>query len=329
MTELEKIAYAKSFIDKLANGINPIDGTPIPDGDIVNNVRLSRCFFYVSSLLQSEIDRERKKEKKAKKEQLLDLSITYEQLEGFEYSSRPISVTVLSKKINQLVQGENMKKLSYRQIVGWLLHIGLLEYVDVGNGKMKCNPTAAGEEVGIILEFWEKGYGRKVPVIKYSEKAQRFIVDNIEAVIAFGNATYEEKTHLDNKGKRWDAEQDERMVALFNEGASVREISRELKRSENAIGIRLQNKGINLDTVTAAKEQPPMSCMNEETDEITGAVKEEITCQSCRFARNGECFPQKEICADYERVYAVPKEERAAWPEMGDASYLRQNGRRR
>ena len=47
MTELEKIAYAKSFIDKLANGINPLDDTPIPDDDIANNVRLSRCFFYV------------------------------------------------------------------------------------------------------------------------------------------------------------------------------------------------------------------------------------------------------------------------------------------
>ena len=56
MTELEKIEYAKSFIDKLANGINPLDDTPIPDGDIANNVRLSRCFFYVSSILQKEID---------------------------------------------------------------------------------------------------------------------------------------------------------------------------------------------------------------------------------------------------------------------------------
>ena len=60
MTELEKIAYAKSFIDKLANGINPLDDTPIPDDDIANNVRLSRCFFYVSSILQKEIDRERR-----------------------------------------------------------------------------------------------------------------------------------------------------------------------------------------------------------------------------------------------------------------------------
>ena len=56
MTELEKIEYAKGFMDKLANGINPLDGTPIPDGDIVNNVRLSRCFFYVSDILRRVIE---------------------------------------------------------------------------------------------------------------------------------------------------------------------------------------------------------------------------------------------------------------------------------
>ena len=52
MTELEKIAYAKSFIDKLANGINPVDDSPVPETDIVNNVRLTRCFFYVSDILR-------------------------------------------------------------------------------------------------------------------------------------------------------------------------------------------------------------------------------------------------------------------------------------
>ena len=184
MTELEKIAYAKSFIDKLANGINPLDDTAIPDGDIVNNIRLSRCFFYVSSILQKEIDRESKKEKREKKSRLIDFSITYEQLQNFEYSSKPISATVLAKKINQLVECENMRKLSYRQITGWLLNIGMLEYKDIGNGKMKRQPTSQGGEVGIVLEFWEKGPGRKYPVIMYSETAQRFILDNIDAVIA-------------------------------------------------------------------------------------------------------------------------------------------------
>ena len=58
MTELEKIEYAKSFIDKLAIGINPTDGTLIPQEDVVNNPRLSKCFLYVSDLL-SQIIRER------------------------------------------------------------------------------------------------------------------------------------------------------------------------------------------------------------------------------------------------------------------------------
>ena len=184
MTELEKIAYAKSFIDKLANGINPLDDTPIPDGDIVNNVRLSRCFFYVSGILQKEIERESKKENREKKSQLVDFSITYEELQNFEYSSKPISATVLAKKINQLVERETMRKLSYRQITGWLLNIGMLEYKDIGNEKLKRHPTQQGEEIGIVLEFWERGQGRKYPVIMYSEAAQRFIIDNIDSVIA-------------------------------------------------------------------------------------------------------------------------------------------------
>ena len=52
MTEVEKIAYARSFIDKLAKGINPLDNTPIPDGDVAKNERLSKCFSYVSDILR-------------------------------------------------------------------------------------------------------------------------------------------------------------------------------------------------------------------------------------------------------------------------------------
>lgn len=52
MTELEKIERAKMYMDKLANGINPIDDTMAPDDDLINNVRLSRCFFFVSDVLR-------------------------------------------------------------------------------------------------------------------------------------------------------------------------------------------------------------------------------------------------------------------------------------
>ena len=54
-TELDTMKHAKEYIDKLANGIDPFTGKPIPDDDIVNNVKLSRCFFYISGILEKVI----------------------------------------------------------------------------------------------------------------------------------------------------------------------------------------------------------------------------------------------------------------------------------
>ena len=56
MTEQEKLHRAKHYIDSLANGVNPLDGTLIPEQDIVNNVKISRCLFFVSDVLRKQLD---------------------------------------------------------------------------------------------------------------------------------------------------------------------------------------------------------------------------------------------------------------------------------
>ncbi len=96
MTELEKIAYAKSFIDKLANGINPIDNTPVKEDDVVNNVRISRCLFYVSDILRQVVENGRIS-KTAK--HLAPFSISSEQLLSFAYSDVPIAVSEIAKRL--------------------------------------------------------------------------------------------------------------------------------------------------------------------------------------------------------------------------------------
>ena len=47
-----KLKVAIDWINKLANGMNPLDGSTLPDSDIVNNVHISRCLFYVSHVLE-------------------------------------------------------------------------------------------------------------------------------------------------------------------------------------------------------------------------------------------------------------------------------------
>ena len=46
MNEMDTLARAKMYIEKLANGINPLTDTELPPEDISNNIRISRCFFY-------------------------------------------------------------------------------------------------------------------------------------------------------------------------------------------------------------------------------------------------------------------------------------------
>lgn len=51
MTELEKIERAKMYMDKLANGINPIDDTMAPDDDLMRTIvcplqKSGDCFMW-------------------------------------------------------------------------------------------------------------------------------------------------------------------------------------------------------------------------------------------------------------------------------------------
>ena len=181
MTELEKIAYAKSFIDKLANGINPLDDTPIPDDDIANNVRLSRCFFYVSDILRQVY--ENGGINKPKRTPKIPFAVSVEQLEKFEYSEEPIPVSEIAKRIYAMTENENMEKVSYRQINQWLLNIGMLYLHDFGGKKPVKRPTEEGNQIGITVETRMGRYG-EYQVVLYNEEAQRFILDNLEAVVA-------------------------------------------------------------------------------------------------------------------------------------------------
>ena len=188
MTELEKIAYAKTFMDKLANGINPLDDSPVADGDLVNNVRMSRCFFFVSDVLRQVIDNGgvEQKKKKLKKSERRPFSITPEQRECFEVSPHPISATTLAKNINSLVKdvGEKtMQGISQKKIRQWLINGGMIEQREWEPGCPRLLPTKDGEEIGLVVQIWEN-YGRISPVVFFTPKAQSFVLDNVEAVAA-------------------------------------------------------------------------------------------------------------------------------------------------
>ncbi len=181
MTEIEKIEYTKSFIDKLANGINPLDNMPVPGDDLLNNVRISRCMFYVSDILRQVIEnggvKQQKKTKKA------PFEITPEQLEKFEYSDTPLSLSEIAARLKALIDPENMQSLSYNDFANWLIDVGMLKEVENSEGKKKKFPAEVGESLGISTETRQGMYG-EYTVVVYSREAQQFVIDNLSSVIA-------------------------------------------------------------------------------------------------------------------------------------------------
>ncbi len=184
MTELEKIEYAKMYIDKLANGINPLNNTPVPEDEVINQVKVSRCLFYVSDILRQVMNHGGIAQEKRKSQK--QFSLPMKQKTKFEFSDRPISISELTKRINEIKPEENMKNLPYGWITSWLVQKELLEIKELEDGRLAKWPTELGQKAGITLEE-RKGLNKTYYVTVYDQTAQKFILGNLDAVIETRN----------------------------------------------------------------------------------------------------------------------------------------------
>ena len=184
MTELEKIEYAKSFIDKLANGINPLDDSTVAETDVINNVRLSRCFFYVSDILRQVIENGGITAPAPKRVTRQAYCLTQEERAKIEISKKPLTVTEIIKYLNSLINLDTTKKITTHTISNWLLEKDFLMVSTQSNGKNRKMPTSYGKEIGIFTEERNSQYGMYVAVL-FNEQAQQFIYDNIDNILAF------------------------------------------------------------------------------------------------------------------------------------------------
>ena len=181
MTELELMKHAKSYLDQLAQGVNPLDGSVLPDSDVVNQVRISRCLFYVSDLLGKVIDNGGIGPRH--KEQQSAFALPYERRAFFPYSDEPLAISEIARRISALKEDESMKNLSFAPISAFLVDVGMLEVVQKPEGGTTRHPTPAGYDLGISLEERESPRGPYQAVL-YNRAAQEFILDHLDAILA-------------------------------------------------------------------------------------------------------------------------------------------------
>ena len=219
MTELEIMQHAKGYLDKLAKGIDPLTDQEVPEDDVINNVRISRCLFYVSDVLRQVIENGGVIGAPAKKGELAPYALPYEERSRYTFGEWPLSASQIAQRLNELVDLSAMQKLK------------------TTSNKNK-RPTEAGWKLGISTQQ-RSGQNGDYTAVVYDQQAQQFILDNLDAIIAI-NAT---PLH-ENQGKPWGPEEDTYLRQAAQAGADVKVMSVELKRTRAAVRARLEKLGL-------------------------------------------------------------------------------------
>lgn len=176
-----KLELAIAYIERMAEGKHPVTNQEIIEDTIVNNPNVIRCFFFIQDILKKIQDNGGviTSSTKVKKEEF-----PFEILKDFKYR-KDNSITHIMQQINEPIEGQNVKKLSYTRVTKWLKMSGYLtEEQDKELNKMVTVPTEKGRKLGIYSEKRERMGGASYIVVLYNEEAQYFIASNLESIYA-------------------------------------------------------------------------------------------------------------------------------------------------
>ena len=176
--DLKLLEHAKGYIDALARGYNPLTGEEVPENEVINQVRISRCLYYVSDVLDEVLKQGGPRPEKQKKAPFDSAQLDFS---SFSYFKNPVGITVFVSAVNDL-RPEYMSKLKLGAVTGWLEAQGYLRS-EIVNDKKRKRLAPAGAEIGLVEVLREGEYGSHYQVL-YTESAQRFLIEHLPDILA-------------------------------------------------------------------------------------------------------------------------------------------------
>lgn len=245
MTEQDILRHAKGWLDKLAEGVDPLTGEPVPADDVVRKERISKCLRYVSGVLENLISREEVNAYPARKQPRLPaFAISEEALSQIQISEKPVTITEFAKAINAQIDQQQVEKLKTASLLEYLDRHGFLEMRSLPNGRSTRQPTQIGQQLGIELEERQGADGPYTATV-YSSKAQRILLNHMVEIVEVNTAKYNETVDTGAmQGAPWTREQEAQLCDLYRRGVSLAEIARTLQRSTSGIQARLSRLGL-------------------------------------------------------------------------------------
>ena len=182
MNDLEILKHAQEYVTKLSKGIDPLTDKSAAESDLIRNPKIQQCLEYVAGVLKRDIalwEGSISAQSRGKGA----FGITDEEKQALFSVEGTVYLKDIADLVNSVAAKKGCYKFQPKWINNYLLSIGMLKEE---NGRKI--PTEDGKALGIIPQ--EK-YSERIGtyyVNTFSSSAQQFILDNIDAVIAFASS---------------------------------------------------------------------------------------------------------------------------------------------
>ena len=171
-----KLEVAIKYVERLADGCNPVNNVPLENDDILNNPNIIRCMYFIKDVLEEVRRNGGMIGGKNGKEPTLPFPT--EILDKFTYAEDK-SITHVLNQIYEPIADMNVKKVSVTKVTAELKEEGyLLDETNPETGKTRKVPSIKGRELGIYIV--EREYnGRIYESVTYNRNAQEYVANLI------------------------------------------------------------------------------------------------------------------------------------------------------
>ncbi len=185
VVDTRKLEIAIQYLQRIAEGHNPVNNIPVDDDSVIKNPNVVRCMLFIKEVLEEVkrndgyIGRRPRTNRDSSKQEY-----PLEALKEFRYSEDK-SVTRLVDQINNLADMTVYQRITYIPITAWLKQNGYLgEEQTEENGKKRTVVTDKGREAGIKSELRRNAKDQEYVYITYGRTAQEFIVSNMDKILS-------------------------------------------------------------------------------------------------------------------------------------------------
>ena len=175
-----KLDVAIKYVERIADGCNPVNNASLENDDILNNPNIIRCMYFIKDVLEEVRNNGGMIGGKNGREPALSFPI--EVLDEFTYIEDK-SVTHVLNQIYEPIAEMNVKKVSVTKVTTALKEEGYLsDEPNPETGKTRKVPSVKGKELGIYMV--EREYnGRMYQSVTYNRNAQEYVVNLIRKLL--------------------------------------------------------------------------------------------------------------------------------------------------